>query len=302
MQVVALHPDNIAATSSRPRRRANSDSETLARTKRHLDAQLLDRIRTEHARSSAAPDPASRRARGDRRPASTGSHPSDPAAQPCPEYEVLANRLFAYAVPLLKSLLRTGLIKKELLDRNLPIGLTSDDYERLHTSIAARDALTITIVIAGEDYFRRTVVPHMKWNPDRGASLETYFVNGCLLHFAASVRSWRKEHPEWAAIPGAGTASEEPSDTAADPRADAMMDAVENRDLIDRLAALAPPMVKTIMLLILDGHSFAEIGERLGISARAVEGRLHRFRTQIKKDARRGRLDLPLPLAAPDAA
>jgi RNA polymerase sigma factor (sigma-70 family) len=100
----------------------------------------------------------------------------------------------------------------------------------------------------------------------------------------------------------AGTAWEDPSDAVADPQADAMMDAVENRDLIDCLAALAPPMVKQIMLLMLEGLSFAEIGERLGISARAVEGRLHRFRTQVKKKVRRGQLDLPLDLAAPDAA
>jgi DNA-directed RNA polymerase specialized sigma24 family protein len=56
------------------------------------------------------------------------------------------------------------------------------------------------------------------------------------------------------------------------------------------------------MQLMLEGLSFAEIGERLGISARAVEGRLHRFRIQAKKSIRRGRLDLPQALAAPDAA
>jgi DNA-directed RNA polymerase specialized sigma24 family protein len=80
------------------------------------------------------------------------------------------------------------------------------------------------------------------------------------------------------------------------------MEAVENRDAIDRLAAQAPPVVKAIMQLILEGHSFCEIGEHLGISTRAVEGRLHRFRTQVKKDITRGRLDLPLALAAPVAA
>ena len=291
------HLDNISATPSRSRRRLNSESEILAKAKRRLDAHLLDRIRAEHARSYAASDLADRGARGDRYLALTRSHPGTPAPHPCPEYEVLANRLFAYAVPLFKSLLRTGLIKKELLDRGLPITLTPDDYERLHTSMAARDALAITIVIAGEDYFRRTVIPNMKWNADGGASLETFFVNGCLHHFAASVRSWRKEHPQWT-TPGTAMADEETPDTVAD----AMMDAVENRDLIDRLAAMAPPMVKTIMLLMLEDLSFAEIGERLGISARAVEGRLHRFRTQVKKDVRRGRLDLPVAFAAPDAA
>jgi hypothetical protein len=33
----------------------------------------------------------------------------------------------------------------------------------LHTSIAVRDALAITVVIAGEEYFRRTVIPNKKW-------------------------------------------------------------------------------------------------------------------------------------------
>jgi hypothetical protein len=233
-------------------------------------------------------------------PAAPGSRPGY-APRSCPEYEVLANRLFSYAVPLFKHLLRTGLIKRQLLALRLPVSLNSDDYERLHTSMAARDALAITTVIAGEAYFRQTVIPNKKWTPDGGASLETFFVNGCLLHFATSVRSWRKEHPEWAIASGSATANEEALDAAADPQADALIDAVENRDVIDRLAAQAPPTVKRIMQLMLEGHSFAEIGEHLSLSTRAVEGRLHRFRTQVKKDMRRGRVGFPHTLTAPDA-
>ena len=293
--------DNAGGAPGRPRRRLSSEAEGLARAKRHDDAQLLGRIRAAHAGGSPGNTPAGSRAPVGGPPAPAESQ-SDSAPRLCPEYEILADRLFIYAVPVFKDLLRTGLIKRALLDLRLPVGLTSDDYERLHTSIAARDALAVTVVIAGEEYFRRTVIPNKKWAPDGGASLETFFVNGCLLHFAASVRSWRKEHPEWAITPRNGSASEETWDTVADPQADALMDAVENRDVIDRLAAQAPPMVKTIMQLMLEGHSFARIGEHLGISERAVEGRLHRFRTQIKKDITRGRLDLPLVLAAPDAA
>jgi len=299
MRSAASDPRGNTATLNRPRRRLAGEAETLARAKRHLDAELLDRIRAEHARDREV---GSARQGKDLVPQRATTRDGTPSPQPCPEYEALANRLFAYAVPLFKSLLRTGLIKKELFDRHLPVGLTSDDYERLHTSMAARDALAITVVIAGEEYFRRTVIPRMKWNADGGASLETFFVNGCLLHFAASVRSWRKEHPEWAVTPGPSTVNEEAPAATADPQADAMMVAVEDRDLIDRLVALAPPMVKTIMLLMLDGLSFAEIGDQLGISARAVEGRLHRFRTSIKKDARRGRLDIPLALSTPSTA
>jgi len=284
--------DSVEGESSRPRRQLSREAEELARAKRHDDAQLLERIRAAHTTSSPETAPAGRRARLEGTSTLARSQ-SSLASRPCPEYEILANRLFAYAVPLFKHLLRTGLIKRELRDLRLPAGLTSDDYERLHTSMAARDALAVTAVIAGEEYFRRTVIPSKKWTPDGGASLETFFVNACLLHFATSVRSWRKEHPEWTIPHGTRTPNEETSEAAIDPRADAFMETVENRDLIDRLAGQAPPMVRTIMQLILEGHSFCEIGEHIGISTRAVEGRLHRFRTQIKKDIRRGRLDLP---------
>jgi DNA-directed RNA polymerase specialized sigma24 family protein len=290
--------DAKAETLSRSPQREYDEDELEARAKRRLDAQLLDRIRAEHERRYRVAHPIDGSMPGTRH----GLTASALAPQVCPEYEVLANRLFAYAVPLFKGLLRTGAIKKKLLDRSLPIGLTSDDYERLHTSMAARDGLAVTVVIAGEQYFRETVIPNMKWRVDGGASLETFFVNGCLLHFAASVRSWRKEHPEWTRPLGTIGANEEPSEAIADARADDMMAAVENRDLIDRLAAMAPPSVKSIMFLLLEGFSFAEVGERLGLSARAVEGRLHRFRTQVKKDARRGRLDLPRIFVASDAA
>lgn len=293
--------NNIGGAPGRPRRRLSSEAARLAQAKRLDDAQLLDRIRAAQAGGAADTTPAVRRASVGDPPASKEGQ-SGFAARPCPEYEILANRLFGYAVPVFKHLLRTGLIKAALLDLHLPVGLNSDDYERLHTSMAARDALAVTVVINGEQYFRRTVIPDNKWVPDGGASLETFFVNGCLLRFADSVRSWRKEHPEWAIAPGSRPATEKSWETVADPQADAYMDAVENRDVIDRLAAQAPPMVKTILELMLEGHSYAQIGDYLGISERAVEGRLHRFRTQIKKDVRRGRLDLPIPLGVPDAA
>jgi len=215
---------------------------------------------------------------------------------PCPEYQVLASRLVGYAIPLFKDLLRTGKIKKALLDRRLPAGLTSDDYLRLHTSMAARDALAVGVVIAGEDYFRRTVIPNRKWTAEGGASLETYFVNGCMHHFASAVREWKREHPEWAGILACSPPSSEWADLAADPNARHEIEAIEDRDLIQRIMATAPPLVRTIMLLMLEGYSFSEIGEKLSLSARAIEGRLHRFRTQLKKDARRGRLDIPAGL------
>lgn len=298
MAIEAQYSSDSTNVPSRRVVRLRNEGKRQTQAERRLDAQLLERIRAEHERSHYMDHALDGPTALDEQAPTTKGHLTSRTSRPCPEYEVLANRLFEYAVPVFKSLLRNGAIKKELLARSLPTGgLTSDDYERLHTSMPARDALAIAVVIAGEDYFRRTVIPKKMWNAERGTSLETFFVNGCMLHFASSVRSWKREHPEWSNSPMTADAPGADTRSSADMHASDMMDAVENRDLVNRLLAKASPIVGTILRLMLEGFSFAEIGERVGLSERAVEGRLHRFRTQVKKDVQRGRLDLPPAIA-----
>jgi DNA-directed RNA polymerase specialized sigma24 family protein len=286
----AARPAKQTGRSPRPFRVRPSDAQ------RRVDAQLLERIRAAHVGTESATELATTPTHASRPTSSTGNRRETAGRAtrvPCPEYQLLASRLVRPAIYTFKDLLRTGKIKKELLDRSLPIGLTSDDYLRLHTSMPARDALAVGVVIAGEDYFRRTVIPNSKWSADGGASLETYFINGCFLHFASAVREWKREHPEWTRILAYADAPNESTDLATDPEAADLIEAVEDRDLIRRLIAKASPLDKSIMLLILEDFSYSEIGEKLGLSARAVEGRLYRFRVLIKKEARRGRLDIP---------
>jgi hypothetical protein len=287
---VAARPANQTGRSPRPSKALPSDAE------RRADAQLLERIRAAHGGAGYAAEHTAQ--------PTHASLPTSPTVNrhqavaratrvPCPEYQVLASRLVRPAIHTFKELLRTGKITKQLLDRRLPIGLTSDDYIRLHTSMPARDALAIGVVIAGEDYFRRTVIPSGKWSADGGARLETYFINGCFLHFASAVREWKREHPEWTGIIAYKSAPDESADLAADPESDGLMETVENRDLIRRLMAKASPLDRSIMVLILEDATFSQIGEKLGLSTRAVEGRLYRFRVLLKKEARRGQLDIP---------
>ena len=124
-----------------PRRRTGLPIEE---SERRGDAELLDRVRIQHQRQlsadgAATEPPASTPLSGASEGCATGKGPL-----PCLEYQVLASRLVGSAVPFLKKLLRTGSIKKQLLTRRLPNNLTSDDYERLHTSKAARDELALT--------------------------------------------------------------------------------------------------------------------------------------------------------------
>lgn len=271
---------------------------TAREARRQDDAELLERILFEHERSGylrqkpitegESPDQVDNSAT-----LTPGLRPKTLRA-PCSEYQVLASRLVAYAMPVFKDWLRSGNIKKELLDRHLANPLSGDDYLRMHSSLAARDALAVAIVIAGEEFFRSNVIPNHKWRSDGRASLETYFVVGCLYTFAKAVREWRREHPEWSdtLVPFNG------DELLSIPAASNSMELTNERDLVLNLIKIAPPLVAQIISGMLAGYTYAEIGEQVGLSERAIEGRMYRFRTNILKDANRGRIEIPADIMA----
>ncbi|GAB3244333.1 helix-turn-helix domain-containing protein [Kineosporia babensis] len=273
----------FTSTSASPSRPA---SQAQGEASRADDAALLTRINLAHVeRQTAARVQATRLER-----ASGGeADVSDWAFRPCPEYEVLAQRLYRYAVPVLKSMLRTGRIRQALADRGLPSGgLTATDTIRLHSSMEARDALAIGLIIAGEHLFRTRVIPESKWKADGGASLETFFLTGCLMRFSDTVSKWRSEHPAWSVCVSDDELAALVRDVEPDPAQQ-----IADRGLLQQIERFASPTVRQILQLLGHGLSATEISDQLGMSPRAIEGQLYRFRSSLRAEHRRGRLDLP---------
>ncbi len=103
--------------------------------------------------------------------------------------------LVAYAMPVVKDALRSGKMPKLLSDKGVIQAISASDRVVLHTSLEARDDLAIDTVAAGEDHLKKITIPKNRWKPDEGASIETFFVTGCLFSSRPCTGGGRKSGP-----------------------------------------------------------------------------------------------------------
>lgn len=103
-----------------------------------------------------------------------------------PDYERFADRLARYGYAVVNAWCLKGLIFSRCADKGwtLPRArITPDDATEL-----AAETVTIALV-----KFRETVLIPRKWDPAKGASLNTFFVGQCLLRFLNVYRRWHRE-------------------------------------------------------------------------------------------------------------
>ncbi|MEO3939419.1 sigma factor-like helix-turn-helix DNA-binding protein (plasmid) [Dermatophilaceae bacterium Soc4.6] len=102
------------------------------------------------------------------------------------EWQLTAEELARYGVDVLCSWIRKGTIYDKCAQKKRPVkrapegALTSDEIE----SIAGE---TVTRALG---YFRDEVLRAGRWDPEKGASLTTFFVGQCILRFPDVYRPW----------------------------------------------------------------------------------------------------------------
>lgn len=125
---------------------------------------------------------------------------------------------------------------------------------------------------------RRDAMAGRGWSMDGGASLTTYYIGLCLDEFRNEFVRWlRKARREVA----------DPRDPAELPDlADQtdLEDAVAVADELRRCLARLSPKRRTALLLQALGLRHDEIGQRMGVSARAVEGLIRRARRDLQRE------------------
>jgi DNA-directed RNA polymerase specialized sigma24 family protein len=162
------------------------------------------------------------------------------------------------------------------------------------------DDLTVPTVNLGLKYFAARGLH--RWSPERGTALRSWFIGGCALYFADVYRPWQKARSERqqhqsaplsviavAAAPGAGETSGLSGAVGAvrtgwgrraafnDPE-----ELVIQRAIADEaLASVGDSLNQQIICMVADGDTQQEIAAELGLSERAVEGRLRRIRQRV---------------------
>src|SRR4051794_4278585 len=183
-------------------------------------------------------------------------------------YLFLRDHLWSYGMPVLKDALRLGKMPRLLTEHHVMVAISAADKLALHTSIESRDALAVDTLLLGEQHFREEL-RNNKWKHGKGASIETYFVTGCLFQFPRAYRKWSAERTDrlarlYGLNPEPFADVQGSIDTA---------NTVVAAETARALLAQTDPATRTIVSLLAAGYTQSEVGGLLGISERAVEGR-----------------------------
>ncbi|WP_152989874.1 hypothetical protein [Frankia sp. ACN1ag] len=197
-----------------------------------------------------------------------------------PRYEMFETELARYGMSVQRAWMYTGYIFALATSRGFALHPTDAELDELRRDSDAREELAnMTVAVALPRFHARALLGG-GWRPDGGASLATYFMGACLYVFPTEFRKRRAAHRRWtrAHLVEARNLNRYP----VDPVAYTLSATSVAEDLL-RINSRA----REIVALTIDGYSQEEIVEILHEpSVRAVEGVLHRWRTQEKK--RRG--------------
>lgn len=191
-----------------------------------------------------------------------------------PRHQELERELIRYAVPVLRQLLADGQIigKAARLGRP-PVG--SEAW--LDFTGAVREEFARDMVADALPVFTRAVFGDRRWSPSRGASLKTYFVNACILQFAALYRKWLDQQRS---VRPAGLQVDPAGEAGIDPAAEAAL-----RDEASRvLKQIKDPQTRQMLALRAVGYTAEDAARRAGLTPKAAEGRLARLRKALKTE------------------
>ncbi|MFK4106143.1 hypothetical protein ACI2L1_40025 [Streptomyces sp. NPDC019531] len=202
-----------------------------------------------------------------------------------PRYEKTATRLMEYGWLTINKWTGTGEIfaHARRAGRPVPLHMTAPDWDA-----DARSEVATETVVAGLDLFLEHGLIRGKWNPSGGASLSTYFVG-------ASIRSFRTVYIRWFRgvqmgqaeldLPlsdpdGASSERDIPDQRATDP-----FYAAATHDEIKRiLPYVTDTKVRRGLALRALGYTQQQAAAEVGLSEKALEGRIGRLRTRLLTD------------------
>jgi RNA polymerase sigma factor (sigma-70 family) len=189
------------------------------------------------------------------------------------DYVRFAYELARYGHAVITAWVRRGLIFGKCRDRGL--GGLEEPPPGMMTRPDVAEELANETVAKSLHYFRENVLMRGQWNPNRGASIKSYFIGQCLIRFPNIYRAWlRTEASTNVLLIDDLAFLDRPSDGPVTDPADL---AVIRQEIDTRLAGL-PERTRTIMVMTAAGWTQQEIATRLGTTVKAVERTLNYYR------------------------
>lgn len=211
------------------------------------------------------------------------------------EYHRLFDDLWVYAWRVMKAFIRknmVGRIHRRYTGGPGWIPISPEDLVVLAHSEAERDALALDVITIAVPAFRRNALQRNQWSASGGASLRTWFIGTCVLSFPRAYKKWtraRGTHLREVAA-GHGVDIEAVATILTDlaiERRDDLSEMVWRREQLRPLLAVAQPMTLTILGLLMQGLTHAEVADALHLTPKQIENRLRSLRQRLQRDAHR---------------
>jgi DNA-directed RNA polymerase specialized sigma24 family protein len=181
-----------------------------------------------------------------------------------PDWERLREALAGYGLVVCSAWIGTGQIFTECAKKGIA-GLSRDPRLPGDAEDVAADT-----VIAALTYFREHVLIPRVWNPELGASLKTFFVGACVLHFRNVYRGWRRQQNRFGVFQDADITR------AGDARPSSRPDRAAAVALL--LHDVKDPLIRQIGVYIAQGYTQGEVADLLNLELDNVRSRLERYR------------------------
>jgi len=190
-----------------------------------------------------------------------------------PAWERTAEALVRYGYAAVSKRIRSGQIVADCSRRKLkgvPAGSRLPFESREITDLTE---LTVAEAICAF----REILRQGRWSAEGGASLTTFFLGQCFIRFPDAYRRWLREArpASWTSIHrDDGAMMDVP-----DPHDD-VEETIERLDVVRRLS-IENDRTRRVVTRRVEGYSQREIGAELGLSAKAVEALLYRYRRRL---------------------
>jgi DNA-directed RNA polymerase specialized sigma24 family protein len=193
------------------------------------------------------------------------------------DWEAIARVLVGYGLLVMAAWTRSGRVYAECAAK----GYRLERSPWIRDRETADDLATDCVVIALQK-FRDTVLVPGKWNPNRGATLKTYFIGQCVIRYPNVYRSWLAQAKARAAI----KTTEWPADDSPLPNGHGT-----SRDPATRAAhhAYAQQLMRgldkqtrwIIYYRAVEDLSWGDVAELTGLSVSQAKSRLHRVQHRL---------------------
>jgi DNA-directed RNA polymerase specialized sigma24 family protein len=191
-----------------------------------------------------------------------------------PRHQAFDRELIRYAGPVLKRLVSSGQIRARCLRLGRPVGGLNELYQFTSHDL---DDFAQEMIIRALPMFTEAVFVDRRWSPAGGASLTTYFINGCIRHFPDIYRKWQRYRLR--NVPRGLDPDPDLASRATDPATIA----ADTDQAVRMLLQVPDKSLREVVARRAVGYTAREAATDAGLTPKAAEGRLSRLRKTLNE-------------------